>query len=65
MVVVVPGPPPQLGIKWKFPLKTGRNAGPNALLGVELAELLSKFSPHKDGLVRYKVRGWVGGWVRA
>lgn len=47
---------PQLGVKWKFPLASGRHCGPNALLGVELAEILSRFSPHKDGLVRYKVR---------
>jgi hypothetical protein len=46
----------QLGVKWKFPLASGRHCGPNALLGVELAEILSRFSPHKDGLVRYKVR---------
>lgn len=43
----------KVSIKWKYPLKTGRNTGPNALMGVEVAEIMSKFSPHKDGLVHY------------
>jgi hypothetical protein len=40
-------------VRWKFPLKTGRHTGPNALLGSEVSEILTRFSPQKDGLVRY------------
>jgi Ca2+-binding EF-hand superfamily protein len=44
----------RVSIKWRFPLKTGRNTGPNALLAAEVTEILSRFSPQRDGLVRYK-----------
>ena len=40
-------------IKWNSPLKRPADAGPNALTAPEVEEIMSRFSPEKDGQVCY------------
>ena len=40
-------------IRWNSPLKRPSDAGPNALTAPEMEEIMSRFSPEKDGQVCY------------
>ncbi|CAM9663651.1 unnamed protein product, partial [Chrysoparadoxa australica] len=40
-------------VRWKKPLKLVTDVGPSGLSGVDVEELISRFSPHKDGQVRW------------
>ncbi|KAG5181255.1 hypothetical protein JKP88DRAFT_241524 [Tribonema minus] len=44
----------RVAVRWRRPLRPGgRDLGPNALTAREVEDLMARFSPHKDGQVRW------------
>ncbi len=42
-----------VNVRWRLPLKTERDLGPNALTEKEVEDLIGRFSPTKDGQVQW------------
>jgi Ca2+-binding EF-hand superfamily protein len=41
-------------VRWRHPFRTEKELGPNALAAADVHEILSRFSPEKDGLVDWR-----------